>query len=238
MKTDLDKFPSFQGLERATSGFLASLGPTDPRGFDDFSKRSLGKLVRDARSSWVRTILIGSNTYYVKTYDYPDLRARCRGWFRNTAFAESRPEREWRALQWLRGKGFPSPIPCAVFIGRLATGIRRATLVTEAWPGVSLDLLLPELCEADRTSLITATHDQIIRMHTLGFRDRNLDLRNLLAARGAAGAWIIAKIDSPRFRLVDPGGKQDRLAREDWQRLGSSLARLGMRLPLGRSIEA
>ena len=238
MKTDLGKFPDFPGLERARSSFLARLSEENPRSLESFSSRSLGKVVRDARSSWVRRLEIGSNTYYLKTYDYPNLRARCRGWFRNTAFAESRPEREWRALQWLGEQGFPAPIPCAVFESRISTGLRRSTLVTESWPGVSLDLVLPDLSEAERIDLVGATCRQVQRMHALGFRDRNLDLRNLLARRDAAGAWIIAKIDSPRFCLVASGEPEDRLVREDWRRLESSLAELGMGLPEGQSITA
>jgi hypothetical protein len=64
-------------------------------------------------------------------------------------------------------------------------------------------------------------------MHQLGFRDRNMDLRNWLARRKEDGAWELAKIDSPRFQCLPAGAAEDALAEADWSRLRSSLARCG-----------
>ena len=64
-------------------------------------------------------------------------------------------------------------------------------------------------------------------MHDLGFRDRNLDLRNLLLADDRS-SLAIAKIDSPRHRLVRIGEPNDRLARADWTRLLPQLDAFGI----------
>ena len=60
-------------------------------------------------------------------------------------------------------------------------------------------------------------------LHRAGFRDRNLDLRNLIVDGDA-----VCNIDSPRHRVVAPGRCEDALARADWQRLLPQLAALGV----------
>lgn len=227
MKTDRGKFPAFPGLDRADAGFLSQVMQYGPRNLKELSSRDLGRPVKAGRSSWVRCLDIGSKTYYVKTYDYPTLRAQARGWLRNTAFAETRPEREYRALRWLASRGFSVPDPAAVWIERRGWGVGRACLVTSAWPGDRVDHLLSGMSEAESHELLLALRTQVEAMHSLGYRDRNLDLRNILARREESGAWLLAKIDSPRFRIVAAGKPTDRLAREDWSRLRSSLARFG-----------
>jgi hypothetical protein len=70
-----------------------------------------------------------------------------------------------------------------------------------------------------------------------GFRDRNLDLRNLIAVCATHEPsweptdWSIYKVDSPRFRIVSPKAGKDALAAADLVRLERSLASLGHRLP-------
>lgn len=160
----------------------------------------------------------GSTSYFLKTYDYASLRDRIRGALRNTWLAPSRAAREWDGLSWLRKHGFAAPRPIGVVEWRRLGWLRRAVLVTEAWPGEPLDRLLPQLEMQERRSLAAALVDLVGRLHESGFRDRNLDLRNLLARRQASG-WEIAKVDSPRHRIVPPGPAGDRLARDDWSRL-------------------
>jgi hypothetical protein len=182
------------------------------------SSWTLGLEVRTTRSSWVRRVSDGAQVYYIKTYDYPRLRDRLRGALRNTWLRPSRATREWDALTWLRAHDFHAPRPVGVLERRRLGWLHRALVVTEAWPGEPLDRLLPRLDAAQRRSLGAAVVAWVERLHHLGFRDRNLDLRNLLA-RPAGPGWDIAKIDSPRHRLVQPGRPRDRLAHEDWSRL-------------------
>jgi hypothetical protein len=108
--------------------------------------------------------------------------------------------------------------------------LRRAVLVTAAWPGNDLDRLVTELQPAELADLLRTLCDTVDAWHRAGFRDGNLDLRNLLATRTSAG-WLITKIDSPRFRVARPGLHDDRAARADRRRLAASLARHGLRLP-------
>ena len=60
-------------------------------------------------------------------------------------------------------------------------------------------------------------------LHRAGFRDRNLDLRNLIVDGDR-----VTKIDSPRHRLVEPGDHDDALRRADWDRLLPQLAAFGV----------
>lgn len=186
------------------------------------SSPELGHEVVTHRSSWVRRVPSRPGDLFVKTYDYPTLREVLRGFGRTTFFAPSRAHREARALGWLRGHGFEAPEPLAVYEVRRLGMLRRAVLVTRAWPGAPLDHLLPSLEDAEPQALLLALEEFVTRLHEAGFRDRNLDLRNVLATRRGAG-WILAKIDSPRFRLRPPGPATDRLARADWERLARSL---------------
>lgn len=101
--------------------------------------------------------------------------------------------------------------------------LRRAVLVTEAWPGQPADAVLPTLTPERKRELVDAIHACVDTWHARGFRDRNLDLRNLLVRPSGQG-WDVAKIDSPRWRHVGHG-RDDRLAREDRARLEADLAR-------------
>lgn len=208
-------------------GFREQLREAGLSSLERLSDRGLGGVITDQPSTWVRHARIASTDCYVKTYDYPTWRDRARGLGRNTALARSRPARELAALKWLRAHGFEAPAGLAVVEARQLGFLRRATLVTAAWPGRPLDQLLPELSDDDRHVLLGELRHLVERLHGAGFRDGNLDLRNLLARRNL-GSWEIAKIDSPRFRLVAAGQTLDRWARQDWQRLRDSLAAAGV----------
>ncbi len=198
-------------------------------GLTDLSSPGFGTPVTSHRSSWVTTWKTDSNTYYIKTYDYTTWRDRSRGIGRNTLFARSRPHREQLALNWLRENGFGGPRARGVAESRSLGMLRRAVLVTEAWTGETMADLLPRLDPTGTDQLIECLTALVHRLHHAGFRDRNLDLRNLLARR-EDGGWKIVKVDSPRFRLARAGRERDRLARADWQRLARSLDEIGMRL--------
>lgn len=90
--------------------------------------------------------------------------------------------------------------------------------MTTAFAGRQLTELLPNLPPDSRQELLGTLRELVDRWHALGFRDGNLDLRNLLAARHDAG-WTVVKIDSPRYRLVRPGVRNDALRRRDLDRL-------------------
>ncbi len=175
-----------------------------------------------------RVARTGGDSVFVKTYDYPTWTSRLRDFGRRTApWGTPRPHREFDALAWLRAHGCPGPEPLAVLVHRAAGFVARAILVTEAFPGAPADAVLPQLSPPERIGAARAIIGFVHGVHALGFRDRNLDLRNLLVARGPSG-WSVAKIDSPRFRLCAPGPAIDRRARADWQRLAPQLRAAGV----------
>ncbi len=190
--------------------------------------RDAGRVVTDHRTSWVREVHIGDRDYFVKVYEYLSWTSRLRDFAHRTGpWARSRAAAEFDALAWLRHNGLPAPAPILVGETRRCGFLVRAVLVTEAFDGESVDALLPRLDAADRSRLAAAIGDLIGRLHRLGFRDGNLDLRNLLARRVDADTWVVAKIDSPRHRLLAPG-RDDRWARADWDRLLPQLAHHGL----------
>jgi hypothetical protein len=216
-----------QRAVRSAPGAARALAAAGLDSLAALSSRALGTVVTDRRTSWVRRVDLDAYAIYVKTYDYGTTGGRVRGLFRTTWLAPGRALREWNALHWLRAHGFGAPEPLQVWTDRRLGVLRRAVLVTRAHPGRPLSELLPELASAERAALLAALEAFVAALHAAGFRDRNLDARNLLAER-AAGSWSLAKLDSPRHRLVAPGPADDRLARADWQRLADSLAALGL----------
>lgn len=204
------------------TGLARELGLAAP---SELGRRGLGEVVKDCRSSWVRRCRAESGEYFVKTYDYPRWRDRVRGAWRNTGPGRpSRARREAAALTWLRAHGFEAPAPVGVIEERRFGFVRRAVLVTRAWPGRPLDLLLPDLPPAGRTVLAAHLGRLVRALHDQGFRCRNLDLRNVLAAARADGTFALALLDSPRWHLVRPGRADDASARADWDRLLPQLA--------------
>ncbi|MHC4513615.1 MAG: lipopolysaccharide kinase InaA family protein [Planctomycetota bacterium] len=208
-------------------GFRERLRRAGLDNLEGLSDRALGEVVTDHPTTWVRRARIDTVDVYIKTYDYPTWRDRGRGLGRNTALAPSRPAREHAALKWLQSHGFGGPEGLAVVEARRLGFVWRATLATAAWPGRPLDRLLPTLAAQDRSALLGDLQRFVDRLHRAGFRDGNLDLRNLLA-RKSLGGWEIAKIDSPRFRVVAAGEPGDRWARQDQKRLRDSLEAAGV----------
>jgi hypothetical protein len=190
--------------------------------------RDTGEIVTDHRSSWTRRVATPMGTCFVKTYEYPSWASRLRDFGNRTApWATPRAVREFAALTWLRDHDFAAPEPLAALVWRRLGFVARATLVTAAFPGVAAEALLPTLATAERIDAARGICAFVQRLHRSGFRDRNLDLRNLLLERTADG-WRVAKIDSGRFRVVAAGAANDRLARADWLRLAPQLAALGL----------
>lgn len=204
----------------------AALGLATP------GERGFGAVVTDHRSSWVRRAEVDTRSLFIKTYDYPSTADRWRGAGRNTWLAPSRAQREAQALRWLGDRDLGQVATVAVvewrtprWLGSLGL-LRRAVLVTEAWPGTAAGEVLPQLDAGERTALLDALVAHVDCLHAQGFRDGNLDLRNLLVHRDPTGAWRCTKIDSPRWRL----GKRprDAAARADWDRLVPQLAKFAM----------
>ena len=212
----------------AGSGAIAALRAI---GLDDPSKlssRALGRPVTDHRSSWVREVEVLNQRIFVKTYAYPTWRDRLRGLGRTTACAPTRARREWNALHWLAGHGFEAPMPWLIAERRVLGFARYAVLATEAWAGQPLDQTLPGADGPTRELALRSLEDFVERLHRAGFRDRNLDLRNLLARR-VGDRFVVAKIDSPRHRIMPPSRRPcDRLARTDWERLYQSIVDAGI----------
>lgn len=188
----------------------------------------MGETVVDHRSSWVRRVVTPAGTSFVKTYEYSSWGDRLGNWAKWTApWRRSRAARECRALTWLRQHGFAAPEPLACFEWRQLGFLRRATLLTAAFDGEAGDQILAEVDAPERARIAAAIGAFVVALHERGFRDRNLDLRNLLVHRDD-GRITIAKIDSPRFRLVAPGRREDALAIADWNRLLPQLAKFGV----------
>ncbi|MBK8976432.1 MAG: hypothetical protein IPM29_10945 [Planctomycetes bacterium] len=190
------------------------------------SDPALGTPIATAPTTWTRRLEAGGRTVYLKTYDYPSARDRLRGALRTTWLAPSRAAREWDALCWLRAHGFDSAEPLGVGEWRGRAGwLRRALLVTAAWPGEPLTTVLPGLPAEERAELLVALDRWVTALHAAGFRDRNLDPRNILVRRDAERLRF-AKIDSPRHRLRGAGSRCDRLVRADRDRLARGLREL------------
>ncbi len=184
----------------------------------------MGEIVTDQRSSWVRRISGDRKEVYVKTYEYTGWADRVRNLGRFTApWRRSRAQRECDAYAWLAAHRFVAPEAYACFERRQLGFVARAVVVTSPLPGLPADRLLASLPDAGRREVAQRIGRLVHRLHALGFRDRNLDLRNLLVQGDT-----IAKIDSPRHVLVPPGDREDRLRREDWSRLTPQLAAFGM----------
>lgn len=187
------------------------------------ASRRLGAVITDHRTSFVRAHSSASGTVYAKTYEYQTWGSRLRDFGRRTGpCAAPRAVREFAALQWLRNHGFAAPTPLVAAVARSAGFVTQALLVTAAWAGKPADALFPTLDAPERRTLRAAIEDLLHALHAQGFRDGNFDLRNLLASPTASG-WRIAKLDSPRFRLVTPGPRRDALAAADWRRVTPQL---------------
>ncbi len=187
-----------------------------------------GEEVTRSRSSWVYRFRFGATDCHGKTYVYPSARDRVRGWFRNTLFAPSRARREAEAARWLLGHGFVAPRPLLVAEQRRFRGLRVAVLVTATLDGERLDQALASGTPTDRAHRLVALAAWVDALHAAGFRDRNLDLRNILLLPGPHPRF--AKLDSPRFVVVESKGP-DALSRADIARLTASLAAIGMEWP-------
>ncbi len=218
----LDADPEFLGEWQRALSANPGLAPTQLGG------RFVGETITDHRSSWVRRCRVGAIEVFVKTYEYPRPQDRLRGVLRTTILAPSRVAREIQALRWLRANGFAAPRPLARGELRSFGWLRRATLVTEALPGTSLDRCLPSLETDARFAVLAAVDRFVSAIHSRGYVDRNLDPRNLIVHADELGAPTIAKVDSPRFKLVHEGRTKRRLVAEDWARLNRGLAALGI----------
>lgn len=213
---------------------LDSASPAGQRalhyGAPDLAALGRGTVVKQSRTGWVQRRQDGDATSFAKTYVYPTARDRRRGLCRNTCCARSRARREADAAAWLRARGFAAPRVLVLAELRRLGVLHAALIVTEAIAGEPLDQVLPRLGASRRDEVLRALRNFVHELHRSGFRDRNLDLRNVLLLAGNT-APAFAKVDSPRFRIVAPGVGDDRLAQEDWRRLTASLASLGLAWP-------
>lgn len=210
-------------------------GPDQARFLWNLTDREAGESVRQNRSSWVCRLSIADRTVFAKTYDYPSRKDRWRGLFRNTAFARSRAARERDAAEWLAtagldgSTGLQAPEPLLVAEWRSGPLLRRALIVTGAAPGRPLDELWPDLTPSERDGIRRQLGRAVEALHAAGYRDRNLDPRNLIV-ESRDGTTRITKIDSPRYRVIPTAlrilGVGRTLARADRERLERGLRAL------------
>lgn len=219
-------FPSFLTTVRGHDtdpGWWRDLPPVR-----DLQRRDIGESVTDQRTSFVRRLPTSRGPVFAKTYLYPTWAARLRAAWRWTGpWRASRAAREFDALVWMRHHDLPAPEPLAVLESRRSGFLCSATLLTAGFDGDATAALFPDLAATDRERLAIAIGRCVAALHDLGFRDRNLDLRNLLARRTADG-FVVAKIDSPRHRLVRAGRFDDRFTAADWHRLLPQLHAFGV----------
>ena len=175
----------------------------------------------------MRRLRTAGGDFHIKSYDYATWGSRWQGFCRTTGpWVRSRATREFDALTWLAEHAPPAADAIAVFEHRRAGLLCRAVLVTATFAGDPLDRLLA--ATDDRAGLAHALGCYVARLHGLGYRDGNLDLRNLIGRRDDGGEWVISKIDSPKYRLRRPGEAPDRWTAADWQRLLPQLAPFGL----------
>lgn len=207
----------------------ALVGDGSPAALEALARGDRGEPIVRHRSSWVVRIRLGAMDCHVKTYVYPGLGDRVRGWFRNTLLAPSRAEREGRAARWLLARGFAAPQPLVVAERRGFSGLRVAVLATETVAGERLDRWLPTVDGGRQKDVLRALARWIDELHGAGYRDRNLDLRNILLLAGDPPRF--AKVDSPRF-VITRSKRPDALSRADVARLTASLATIGLAWPV------
>ena len=185
--------------------------------------RGAGEPVTAHRTTWVQRLRCDAGVFYLKTYEYATWGARIGQLLRRpSSVLEGRAAHEYRALQWLGEHGFAAPDPIAHGAWRSGGLLRRGLLLSRELPGERVDDLVRTLPGPALTALAAALGRFVARLHHAGFRDRNLDARNLLAQRptnATATDWTIGKLDSPRFVLRRPGPAADALAAADWARL-------------------
>ena len=152
------------------------------------------------RTSLVRRgDLPGIGPCYVKFYELSTLGHRLRAWPRSMP-RRTRACREFDALLWLADRGIQPALQVGVFEWRADEGlVRGALLATRAFGDSDLESLL-QRPGIDRRKLMLDASTFIDSLHEVGFEDRNLDPRNILAQSNADG-WQFAKIDSPRHRI-------------------------------------
>lgn len=153
-----------------------------------------------------------SGEAYRKRYWYPRPRDRWKGFFRNTFFGPSRAAAEYRNLERLHGAGLSRVRPLAYGEERTLRFLRRALLLTEFRPRTeTLEAFLGKAAfhrqpRRARNSFLSALGRWIARLHSRGYRDRDLFARNVLVHHEDPGP-AFSKIDAPKGRggLFAPG---------------------------------
>lgn len=193
--------------------------------------RGAGEPITSHRTSWVQRLRCDAGTFYLKTYEYATWSARIGQLLRRPASVlAGRAAREFAALRWLHEHQFLAPEAVAHGAWRSGGLLRRGLLISRELPGERLDQLVQTVSGPALADLARALGRFVARLHAAGFRDRNLDPRNLLAQRHppqdadvTLATWTIGKLDAPRFVLRRPGPATDADAAADWNRLLAQL---------------
>jgi hypothetical protein len=153
---------------------------------------------------------------------YPTPGDRLRGMLRTTFLAPSRVEREAGNLERLAGFGLQPRLLLAFGERRSKGFLLDSFLCTRALDALSLEVVLREEREPQRRRRRLAALGSFAGgLHARGFVDRDLHLRNFLAAADGA----LAKVDSP-FGGIAPRWRRGRLQRRELDRLRAELSAL------------
>jgi 3-deoxy-D-manno-octulosonic acid kinase len=152
---------------------------------------------------------------------------------RYAAVGVSRPVRELRTAVAARARAIPTPEPlvAAVYPGR---GTYAADLVTRLVPDARdlADVLFGAAGTDDREAACFAAGGCLRRLHDAGLRHPDLNLKNLLLQRRAAG-WTVHVIDLDRARVGAPAGAlaRRRMVRRFFRSLDKWESRTGRAVP-------
>ena len=179
--------------------------------------------VTGSRTSWVERLELAEGTCFWKTYIYPGPFGPLRGIFRNTFLADSRVEREARALEGLAAAGLQPDLLVAKGEFRRLGFLLRAEILTRAFGSTDLAqrLALGPLNRRELDSLARFLRG----LHESGLRDPDLKARNLLLDPSGP-SW--AKIDASSSSWRRPGVVFDARRCRDLEHLLLDLRQLGM----------
>jgi hypothetical protein len=142
-------------------------------------------------------------TVYRKRYWYPALKGKLNGFFRNTFFGRSRAAVEFKNMNRLHAMGHSKVLPLAFGEERRLRLLCRAFILTEHVAETrSLDGCLKEETfihapNEERKVFLCALGRWVGRLHSIGYRDRDLFTRNILV-HGTHCECSFSKIDSPK----------------------------------------
>lgn len=114
-----------------------------------------------------------------------------------------RPAREACLAEALRARACPTPVVVVARAVGQGCGLHRLELATERMAG-AVDLLDAWLHQGEARALAALAGRTLRRLHDVGLRHRDLQVKNLLVPREGATAPLATVIDLDRSRLAGP----------------------------------